>query len=152
LVMAMVRPDPQDLAAWRALVGAFTTLRERLDRDLVAERGLPLAWYDVMYLLYGAPGRRLRMQELARGAFFSKSGLSQLVSRMEAAGLVVREECPSDRRGTFAVLTPHGRRTYLHATAVHFRGIREHFGEHLSSDEAHTLRCLLERISDWPPS
>lgn len=148
--MPVVRPDHEQLAAFRALMGAFATVRERLDRELVVERGLPLAWYDVLLLLHQAPGRRLRMRDLAQRAFFSKSGLSQLVSRMEAAGLVAREECPSDRRGTFAVLTPRGRRAYLRATAVHFRGIREHFGEHLSSEEARTLRCLLERVSDWP--
>lgn len=141
-----VRPDEQRLAAWRALLAATTWTHQRLDRELVAERGMPLAWYEVLLHLWNAPGRRLRIQELASRALFSKSGLSQLVSRMEAAGLVVREECPSDRRGTNAVLTPAGRRAFSRAARVHLRGIQEHFGRHLTDEQVESLRSLLEPL------
>ena len=141
------RPDEQHLAAWRALLAAATLTHQRLDREMMAERGMPLAWYEVLLHLWEAPGRRLRIQELASRALFSKSGLSQLVSRMEAAGLVVREECPSDRRGTLAVLTPAGRRAFSRAARVHLRGIEQHFGRHLTGEQAETLRALLEPLA-----
>jgi DNA-binding MarR family transcriptional regulator len=140
------RPDEQRLAAWRALLAAVTLTHQRLDREMMAERGMPLAWYEVLLHLWNAPGRRLRIQELASRALFSKSGLSQLVSRMEAADLVVREECPSDRRGTNVVLTPAGRRAFSRAARVHLRGIQEHFGRHLTDEQVEALRALLEPL------
>src|SRR5919198_4505386 len=142
-----VRPDEERLAAWRALLPVPTLTPHRLDREMVAEQGMPLAWYEVLLHLWNAPGRRLRIQQLASRALFSKSGLSQLVSRMEAEGLVVREECPSDRRGTNAVLTPAGRRAFSRAARVHLRGIQEHFGRHLTDAQVETLRALLEPLA-----
>src|ERR671931_2155406 len=141
------RPDEERLAAWRALLAAATLTHQRLDREMVAEQGMPLTWYEVLLHLWNAPGRRLRIQELASRALFSKSGLSQLVSRMEAEGLVVREECPSDRRGTNAVLTPAGRRAFSPAARVHLRGIQEHFGRHLTHAQGEMLRALLEPLA-----
>ncbi|MBO0689420.1 MAG: winged helix-turn-helix transcriptional regulator [Candidatus Dormibacteraeota bacterium] len=141
-----VRPDEQRLAAWQALLAATTWTHQRLDREMVAERGMPLAWYEVLLHLWNAPGRRLRIQVLASRALFSKSGLSQLVSRMEAAGLVVREGCPSDRRGTNAVLTPEGGRAFSQAARVHLRGIQEHFGRHLTDEQVEALRAVLEPL------
>ena len=73
-----VRPDEERLAAWRALLAVTTLTHHRLDREMVEERGMPLAWYEVLLHLWNAPGRRLRIQELASRALFSKSGLSQL--------------------------------------------------------------------------
>ena len=75
----------------------------------MAARGLPLSRYDVLLNLAEAPGGRLRMQELSASVLLSKSGLSRLVDRMVAAGLVRRERCEDDRRGWFAVLTDQGR-------------------------------------------
>ena len=49
-------------------------------------------------------GGRLRMQDLADRVLFSRSGLTRLVDRMARAGLVTRERCEDDRRGTYAVL------------------------------------------------
>ena len=141
------RPDEQRLATWRSLLAAVTLTHQRLDREMVAERGMPLAWYEVLLHLWNAPGRRLRIQELASLALFSKSGVSQLVSRMEASDLVVREGCPSDRRGTNVVLTPSGRRAFSRAARVHLRGIQEHFGRHLTDEEAKTLRALVEPLA-----
>jgi DNA-binding MarR family transcriptional regulator len=141
------RPDELRLAAWRALLAASTLTHQRLDREMLVERGMPLSWYEVLLRLWEAPGRRLRIQGLAERALLSKSGLSQLVTRMEAAGLVVREECPGDRRGTLAVLTPAGRRAFLRAARVHLRGIEEHFGRHLSDEQAEALRAVLEPLA-----
>lgn len=146
--MGGVRPGAEQLAAFRALLAAHAGLRAQLEEELEAERDMPLGWYEVLLLLHRAPSNRLRMQDLARQAFFSKSGLSQLVTRMVDAGLVTRERCRSDGRGVLATLTPRGRRAYLHASAVHLRGIQLHFGRHLSDADARSLRRLLGRVSN----
>src|SRR5712691_5660891 len=89
-------------------------------------------WYEVLLHLNRSPEGRMRMQDLADLALQSRSGLTRVVDRMEAAGLVSREVCPSDRRGILAVITPEGRRSFRRAALLHVRGIERHFGRHLS--------------------
>jgi DNA-binding MarR family transcriptional regulator len=140
------RPDPAHLAAWRLLLEAHAQVTELLERELVAERDLPLSRYDVLLNLAEAPGGRLRMQELSASVLLSKSGLSRLVDRMVEAGLVRRERCEADRRGWFAVLTDQGRSALRRAAPVHLRGIQEHFARHLAPDEVEVLAAALSRV------
>jgi DNA-binding MarR family transcriptional regulator len=146
MVAMPVRPDPAHLAAWRRLLEAHATVTELLERELVAERSLPLNRYDVLLNLAEAPGGRLRMQELSASVLLSKSGLSRLVDRMVEAGLVRRERCEDDRRGWFAVLTDQGRSALRRAAPVHLRGIQEHFARHLEPGEAQVLAAALGRV------
>ena len=140
------RPDPAHLAAWRLLLEAHAQVTELLERELVAERGLPLNRYDVLLNLAEAPGGRLRMQELSASVLLSKSGLSRLVDRMVEAGLVRRERCEDDRRGWFAVLTDQGRSALRRAAPIHLRGIQEHFARYLEPDEVEVLAATLSRV------
>jgi DNA-binding MarR family transcriptional regulator len=140
------RPDPASLSAWRLLLEAHATVTELLERELVAERGLPLSRYDVLLNLAEAPEGRLRMQELSASVLLSKSGLSRLVDRMVEAGLVRRERCLDDRRGWFAVLTDQGRGALRRAAPIHLRGIHEHFTRHLEPEEVKVLTTALSRV------
>jgi DNA-binding MarR family transcriptional regulator len=142
------RPDPERLAAWRLLLEAHAAVVDRLGRELEAECGLPLTWYDVLVQLASAPEGRLRMRDLARAVLLSRSGLTRLVDRMEASGMVCREAHPSDGRGAFAVLTPAGRAALRRAAPVHLRGIDAHFARHLSDADAAALRDALSRVVD----
>lgn len=142
-----MEPSEEGLAAWEAFLGAHAAVVKVLERELQEERGLPLPFYEVLLRLRRAPGRRMRMQELAEEVFFSRSGLTRLVDRMETEGLVERAACPSDRRGVEAVLTEKGLVTLREAAPVHLRGIEEHFAGHLTADEATLLHRALARIS-----
>ncbi|HVS43886.1 MAG TPA: helix-turn-helix domain-containing protein [Candidatus Dormibacteraeota bacterium] len=142
------RPDPERLAAWRLLLEAHAAVVDRLGRELEAECGLPLTWYDVLVQLASAPEGRLRMRDLARAVLLSRSGLTRLVDRMEASGMVCREAHPSDGRGAFAVLTPAGRAALRRAAPVHLRGIDAHFARHLSDADAAALCDALSRVVD----
>ena len=124
----MGRVDQERLAAWREFLRAHATITQALEGELLRAHDLPLAWYDVLVSLNDAPHGRLRMQELARSVMFSRSGLTRLVGRMVHAGLLTREPCPGDRRGTFAVITSDGRKRLRAASGVHLRGVYEHFG------------------------
>jgi len=66
------------------------------------------------------------------------------------AGLVRREACPTDRRSMYATLTAKGKRALAQARPVHLRGVAEHFGRHLSDDEAKTLTAALGRMVASP--
>lgn len=139
--------DAASVSAWRALVAAHATVLESVERGLAAEQLVPLTWVDVLVALWDAPGHRLRLSDLARRVVHSRSGLTRLLDRMEAAGLVRREACPSDRRGAFAVITPAGRAVQLAAWPICARGITESFARHLSTEEATVLADALGRVA-----
>lgn len=142
-----MRAPEAKLDAWRALLEAHATVLEQLSEELEHEMGLPITFYDVLLHLNEAPDRRLPMRELAERVLLSKSGLTRLVDRMVAEGLVERAACESDRRIVYAVLTTAGRERLVGAAPVHLRGIEEHFGRHLTDNEADTLRGLLQRVA-----
>ena len=100
--------DERHLAAWRTFITAHAALIDAIERDLRGAGVISLTWYDVLIELAEAPDHRLRLHELARAVVLSRSGLTRLVERLGAAGLIAREPCPDDRRGAFAVLTAEG--------------------------------------------
>ena len=132
--------------AWRALITAHAAAVERIEHGL-SEAGLPpLSWYDVLLELSAAPGRRLRMHELARAVVLSRSGLTRLVDRLEKAGLLCREPDASDGRGSFAVLTDEGAGMRERMWPVYAKGIAENFGAHVSDEEVEVLCRALGRV------
>jgi DNA-binding MarR family transcriptional regulator len=86
------------------------------------------------------------MQELARACLINKSSLTRLVERMEAAGLVLREPCEEDRRGTVAALTAEGRATLRHAAPVHLRGVQRSFAAKLTDSDVTALARAFAKL------
>src|SRR4029450_11981982 len=124
--------------AWRAFLRAQSELIRTLDRELQAEQGLPITFFDVLAQLPQAGGR-LRMSELADAVLLSRSGVTRLVDRMEREGLVKREHCPTDRRAMYATIPPAGKRALAKSRPVHLRGVAQHFARHLTPEETKTL-------------
>jgi DNA-binding MarR family transcriptional regulator len=141
------RHDPR-IGAWRAFLRAHAQVIRRLERELAAEQGMALTDYDVLVQLAGADQRRLRMSELADRLLLSRSGVTRLVDRLVADGLVERVTCDDDRRGQWASLTDAGLRRLRDATPTHLRGITRHFLDRLSPDELATLERMLEPIAE----
>ena len=135
-----------ELHSWRTFLRAHATVTRRLEAELVAEHDLPLASYDVLVQLSEAPDRRLRMTELADRVLLSRSGLTRLADRLERDGLIARQACPSDARGTLAVLTDAGLTKLQEAWRTHRRGVAEHVTGRLSPDEVVTLGALMDRL------
>jgi DNA-binding MarR family transcriptional regulator len=142
--------DRSRLAAWRAFLLAHARIVEAIERDLADSGTLPLSWYDVLVALYEAPERRLRMHELADAVLLSPSGVSRLVDRLEARGLLERQPCSEDRRCQFAVLTGSGLDALRGAWPTYAAGIAGHFGERLSDTEVGALREILDRLIAAP--
>ena len=136
----------EEQRAWRGFLRAHATLVRRLEGELVAEHDLPLPSYDVLVQLSEAPDRRLRMTELADRVLLSRSGLTRLADRLEREGLLTREPCPSDARGTLAVLTDGGLERLRQAWPTHLRGVQEHVTGRLSSAEIDQLSSLLGKL------
>jgi DNA-binding MarR family transcriptional regulator len=140
-----MRVPDETLGAWRAFLNAHALATRRINRDL-AEAGLPdLSWYDVLWTLHRADGRRLRIQELADAVVLSSTGMTRFVDRLEAKGLVGREAVPGDRRGAYAVITKEGTDLLRRMWPVYARGIATYFGP--AVQEGAALRTALDGIA-----
>lgn len=142
--MSKLRED--QLAVWRAFVNAHAGVIRRIEKDLAERHQVPLVWYDVLVALYQAPGKKLRMSELADKVVLTPSGLTRLVEKLEKQGLVRRERTEEDRRGAYTVLTREGKRAFLQAWPTYEQGIRKYFIEVLTEDECRTMGEGLTKI------
>lgn len=133
------------LKSWGVLLRAHARATDRIGRRVESEGALPLDWFDVLLALEHAPENRLRMGELAEHVTLSRSGLTRLIDRIEAAGLVERNLCPSDRRAFETVLTSKGREARAQSWPIYARAIAEGFGNCYSEEESQKLAELLAR-------
>jgi len=135
--------DDEEQRIWRAFLGAVRLLTAELDRELQRDADMPHAYYEILVALSEAPGRQLRMSELADLSQSSRSRLSHAVSRLEEAGWVERMACPTDKRGSLAALTDAGFAALEAAAPGHVEGVRRHLFDVLTPEQA----CELGRIS-----
>jgi DNA-binding MarR family transcriptional regulator len=124
--------DPAWFDAWRGIIFANASVLRATERKLEEHSGISLTFLDVLGRLFDAPDRRLRMQDLQQRSLFTQSGMTRLVDRIEAAGLVRRENVPGDRRGVWVVITPDGARLYEAAFARHRADLEEEFARRLT--------------------
>ena len=142
--------DSAPLASWTALVDVYQSVLHyvvgALERDAAMDSGV----FSVLALLARAqPPHRAPLADLQRAMYprYSQPGLSRLVQRMEADGLVTREADPADGRASVVVTTRHGRRRHDEANAVYRAVLRRSFGRHLSGDEHAALTALLDSVT-----
>ena len=121
-------------AAWRAYIRLAKMLMRQLDRDL-HPFGLTTNDYEILVELSESPDHRLRMTELADLTAQSRSRLSHQVTRMEARGLVHRDACDGDKRGTFAVITPRGLAIIERVAPYHVESVRRYFIDQISPEQ-----------------
>lgn len=140
--------NENEARAWRGYRRMRALLDLQLARDLVRESGLSEADYDVLSNLSETEGHRLRLTELAAHMLWSKSRLSHHIARMQQRGLVTREECPSDARGSLVVLTAEGLRAIQNAAPGHVASVRRHMIDLLTDEEVHALGALTHRVVD----
>jgi DNA-binding MarR family transcriptional regulator len=143
---APTKLDERELRAWRGLLRAHASLAKALDAQLEAEHGLPLSSYEVLLFLADAQDGRMRMHDIASSVLLSRSGLTRLVDRLERDGLVERQSCECDARGSYAVLTDAGREKLRAARATHLAGVRSLFLQHLDDAELDLLGDVWDRI------
>jgi DNA-binding MarR family transcriptional regulator len=139
--------DDRERRAWIAFLTAAGLLGRRLDRQLEQDAGLSHLQYEILVRLADAPGRELRMTELADALVNSKSKLTYQIDRLEHAGLVRRRSCRSDMRAVYAVLTAAGRRKLEEAAPGHVATVRELFIDVLTPEQLDVLATALGEVS-----
>ncbi|MEH1012939.1 MarR family transcriptional regulator [Micromonospora sp. CPCC 206060] len=140
--------DADEQRTWRAFLTATRALMETLDRELQRDAGMPHAYYEILVRLSEAPDRQLRMSDLAQVTGSSRSRLSHAAARLEEAGWLRRQECPTDRRGQIAILTDAGFAALAAAAPGHVEGVRRHLFDPLSPAQIDQLRRISETLAD----
>jgi DNA-binding MarR family transcriptional regulator len=139
------------MPVWLALIRTHTRLWDLVETQMRRDHGLTMARYDVLAHLDLAGGR-LGLSELAASLLLSPSGLSKLLDRMEASGLVRRDPDPRDARAAFAAITPHGRSLARKARQGHHAFLQHTFGDALDDRDLADLTRILSRLNTSSPA
>ena len=130
---------------WGLFRATYVTLTDQIEKDLEQAGLPPLIWYSVLWSLERAPGQEMRLHELAEAVFLSRSNITRLIDRLEAAELLCRKRCPMDRRGAYAAITAAGLVMRKKMWAVYSAGIANYFMDHLSDEEVQLLESVFDR-------
>ncbi|MBG0854178.1 MarR family transcriptional regulator [Streptomyces spinoverrucosus] len=138
---------PEEQRAWRAYIGATLLLEDTLDRQLQQEAGMPHMYYSILANLSEAPEHRLRMTDLAERLKITRSRLTYAVTRLEKDGLVRREGCPGDKRGSVAALTDEGMVVVERVAPGHVETVRAALFDHLNPQQVGQLEEIFTGIA-----
>jgi DNA-binding MarR family transcriptional regulator len=136
----------EEQQAWRSFLTATQTLFSTLEAQLQQCAGIPHGYYEILVRLSEAPGRAMRMSQLAEVSTSSKSRLSHAVARLEERGWIRRSECPTDRRGQVAELTDEGFAALAAAAPGHVEQVRRSLIDALTPEQVTQLRQISEAI------
>ncbi|WP_098025817.1 MarR family winged helix-turn-helix transcriptional regulator [Streptomyces sp. st115] len=136
---------PEQQAAWDGFIRMQEKLIGRLSRHVQADSSMSAADFIVLAKLTEAGGR-MRFMDLTKLVEWEKSRMSHQVGRMAKRGLVAKEECPDDGRGSFIVATPAGYQAIEGAAPIHVEHVRRLFIDALTEDELDTLTKISRRV------
>lgn len=139
--------DPLEMRIWLAFIEANGRVLPALDASIKAGSGLSFEDYEVLVHLSESNEHRLRMTELSERLLHSQARLTQRINRLSDRGLVRREKCPEDRRGTFAVITDDGMATIERMAPTHVGDVRAHLIDLIEPDEREVVARVLERVA-----
>jgi DNA-binding MarR family transcriptional regulator len=138
--------DERRQHVWQAYLHLNHHLYATLEDQLVRDAGLSGADYKVLVPLSETPGGVLRARELCTEIGWDRSRLSHHIRRMEQRGLVAREECSEDGRGTMVRLTSTGRTAIKRAAPEHAENVQRYFFDLVSKEELATLSAVFDRL------
>ncbi|MEY9855535.1 DNA-binding MarR family transcriptional regulator [Catenulispora sp. GAS73] len=145
---AMVSGLLEETALWQSFLGTHRRLVERLAEQMQTDHGLPLEWFDVLIHLADEPGARLRQRELRDRMLLSESGVSRMLARMAAAGLLERRPADDDRRGVEIALTDAGAQALAAALESHRALVTTSFTDRLTATDRLALEHILAKLTD----
>jgi MarR family transcriptional regulator, 2-MHQ and catechol-resistance regulon repressor len=123
-------------------------LRRALEPSLACLAGPGAPWFEVLIRLSRSPGNRLRMADLAEQTMLTPSGLTRAIDRLSDLGLVERQACSADRRGSYASLTEAGRQMMGNAIPRHVAMLDELLDGLFAPGEEHALTEALRKVRD----
>jgi len=138
--------NKREAQVWQKYRDLQRELQSAQDRQLIRDSGLSGADYALLVPLSESPDGLVRARDLGLTVGWERSRISHQIRRMEERGLVTREACPDDARGSMVRLTAFGRATIESAAPAHVETVRRYFFDPLSRDEVETLGALFGRM------
>ncbi len=133
-------------AAWASYQRMRTRLTGRLNRELAHKTGLSEADFEILVALTELPEESVRALALRCGLEWEKSRLSHQLRRMEARGLITREECAEDNRGAVIRVTAAGRKLAAKARLHYEQAVRRYVTDVLTEDQLRALGTIAETV------
>ncbi len=144
--------DETEMRIWRGFLAATANVLQPIDADLKSDAGLTLDDYEVLVHLSESDDRRLRMNDLSDRLLHSRSRLTQRIDRMEKRGLVAREKCDADARGTWAVLTDAGWTAISAAAPQHLTQVRNALVDRIPHEHRTLIAECFEHLASAQPA
>src|SRR5438067_5836337 len=138
---------PEESQTWRTFLAACQAFFSSVEGQLQRDAGMPMAYYEILVRLAEAPGRSLRMSQLAEAAAASKSRASHAVARLEERGWVRRVDCPTDRRGQVAELTDEGYAVLVASAPGHVEQVRKSLFDGLTAEQVTQLKTISQSMA-----
>ena len=139
-------PSRAQLNVWRDYIETSEQIRSRLGSRMQSDSNLSLGDYQVLLVLSEAVAHRLRSSDLAEKIGWERSRLSHHLGRMEARGLIRREPCVDDSRGSFVVLSDEGRAAFRSGSIHHLRSVQDLFFEALTREQLANLKAATSAL------
>jgi DNA-binding MarR family transcriptional regulator len=114
----------------------------------IAEHDLAPVEFEVLIRLGRSPRGQLRMTDLSAQTSLTTSGITRVIDRLDRAGLVRREACPTDRRSSYAVITTAGQGKLDAILPGHLALIDEWFTGRLAPDQLTAVLDGLRVVRD----
>ncbi|MFD3509588.1 MarR family winged helix-turn-helix transcriptional regulator [Nocardia sp. NPDC058666] len=141
-------------ADWSRVAAFAAAVDVSLGKWLADQHGIGLTEYRAVAHLSAAADKELRVNDLAVQVGLNQSSVTRLVSRLEAKGLAIRDLCPDDRRGVYAVITEKGESLLHDSRAAYDEQVREllgNAGKHFPHFDLIQLRRSLAAVGDLIP-
>jgi len=145
-LQTQVKINPASRAFGR-LIHAHSSLRAELESELSGAHELTVTEFEVLLALSKEPDRQMRRIDIAEAVRLSPSGVTRLLDRLMAEGLVGRGDCREDARVSYAKLTDKGFDRCAAAAPVYEAAIEGVLSGRLSHDELEQLVELLDRLA-----
>ena len=139
-------PSDRQLAAWANYQRMRVRLTERINRELAQKAGLSEADFEILSALIESPNESVRALALRCGLEWEKSRLSHQLRRMEERGLITRQECAEDNRGSVIRVTDAGRKLAAEAKLHYEQAVQRYVTDALSAEQLETLGSIAQAV------
>jgi len=144
--MKQQRLSDTQLASWANYQRMRVRLTERINRELAQKAGLSEADFEILSALIESPNESMRALALRCGLEWEKSRLSHQLRRMEQRGLITRQECAEDNRGSVIRVTEAGRKLANEAKVYYEEAVRQYVVDVLTAEQLQALGTIAETI------
>ena len=130
------------LKSFVVFMRASQSVQDRIKRDIL-NYGVNPSEFAVLEVLYHKGKQTI--QQIGQKVLLASGSMTYVLDKLEQKGLVKREDCPNDRRATYAVITNQGISFMEDIFPQHQEVIEQIFGV-LNEQENKEMIDLIKKI------